>query len=313
VASLHAAAVTNLRCEYRENPLGIDVAKPRLSWGIADPQSEMSNSKSQITRSVRQAAYQVLVASTPELLAKDQGDLWDSGKVESDQSIQVEYAGKPLESRMHCHWKVRVWTSQSEVRDQRSEVRKKEECSRWSEASRWTMGLLKPEDWQAKWIGLKQPAPAPAGRTPLGPDPLRIISASYQSLSDAAARDVTELMASRVQDGTLLIVASNEELGGDPANGVAKKLVVEYELAGRRETLTVAESERLAINLDSYSDEESKWSRPGYLRKGFTLDSTVRRATVYATALGLYELRLNGQRVGDHLLAPEWTDYHTRV
>ena len=51
----------------------------------------------------------MLVASTPELLAKDQGDLWDSGKVVSDQSIQVEYAGKPLESRQVCHWKVRVW------------------------------------------------------------------------------------------------------------------------------------------------------------------------------------------------------------
>ena len=62
-ASLHAAGLTNLRCEYRENPLGIDVPKPRLSWGIANPQSEISNLKSQITRSVVQTAYQVLVAS----------------------------------------------------------------------------------------------------------------------------------------------------------------------------------------------------------------------------------------------------------
>ena len=77
--------------------------------------------------------------------------------------------------------------------------------------------------------------------------------------------------------------------------------------------MTVAENERLAINLDNYGAEEAKWSRPGYLRKGFALDGAVRRATVYATALGLYELRLNGQRVGDHRLAPEWTDYHRRV
>ena len=305
LAALHAAGLTNLRCEYRENPLGIDVAKPRLSWVIADPKSEISNLESQITRSVAQTAYQVLVASSEELLKNDQGDLWDSGKVESDQSIQVEYAGRPLESRMQCHWKVRVWTLTSDLRPLTA--------SPWSAPAHWSMGLLQPGDWAAKWIGVRRPAPAPAGRSPLGPGPLRIVSASYQSVSGASARDVTGLLASRVQDSTLLIVAGNAELGGDPANGMEKKLVVEYELAGRRGTMTVAENERLAINLDIYSEEEAKWSRPGYLRKGFTLDGAVRRATVYATALGLYELRLNGQRVGDHLLAPEWTDYHRRV
>lgn len=82
------ADVTNLRCEYRDNPLGIDAATPRLSWVI-------QSSK----RGEMQTAYQVLAASTPELLAKDQGDLWDSGKVASDQSIQVAYGGALLASR----------------------------------------------------------------------------------------------------------------------------------------------------------------------------------------------------------------------
>jgi alpha-L-rhamnosidase len=116
-----AATLTNLRCEYRDNPLGIDALKPRLSWvmeergqGTADrgqenPKSLIQNQELEIRRGQRQTAYQVLVASTAELLANDQGDLWDSGKVASDQSIQVEYAGKPLESRTLCHWKVRVW------------------------------------------------------------------------------------------------------------------------------------------------------------------------------------------------------------
>jgi alpha-L-rhamnosidase len=133
MASLQAADVVNLECEYLKDPLGMDVARPRLSWVIDTTQSEH-------TRGVRQDAYQVLVASTPELLAMDKGDLWDTGKMESNQSIQLEYAGKPLESRMKSHWKVRLWTSPSAS------------PTAWSAPASWTMGLLKPEDWQAKWI-----------------------------------------------------------------------------------------------------------------------------------------------------------------
>ena len=96
IAGLHAAEVSNLRCEYLSAPLGIDVVKPRLSWVMESP-----------LRGEKQTAYRVLVASSAELLKKDRGDLWDSGKVVSDQSIQVEYAGKTLESRMRCYWKFR--------------------------------------------------------------------------------------------------------------------------------------------------------------------------------------------------------------
>ena len=128
LAVLRAADVTNLRCEYLADPLGIDVKKPRLSWVIESAQ-----------RGERQTAYEVLVASTPELLAKDQGDLWDSGKLASDQSIQVEYAGKALLSRTQCHWKVRVWDKDGKA-------------SAWTQPAKWSMGLLKPDDWQAKWI-----------------------------------------------------------------------------------------------------------------------------------------------------------------
>ena len=143
LASLYAIGVANLRCEYLNNPLGIDVAKPRLSWVLEERIQETGD------RGQRQAAYQVLVASTPGLLAKDQGDLWDSGKVASDQSILVEYAGKPLESGIQCYWKVRVWTLTSDLRLPTS--------SDWSKPALWTMGLLKPEDWQAKWITLPDP------------------------------------------------------------------------------------------------------------------------------------------------------------
>ena len=94
-------APVNLRCEYLTNPQGIDVGQPRLSW--------LLESRSPNRRGLRQSAWQILVASSEKNLKRDRGDLWDSGKVESDQSIQVEYAGSALASRQACFWKVRVW------------------------------------------------------------------------------------------------------------------------------------------------------------------------------------------------------------
>ena len=127
-----------LRCEYRENPLGIDVAKPRLSWTLESGDQKIED------RGQKQSAYQVLVASTEELLRKDKSDLWDSGEVASDQGTQVEYAGQALGSRMYCHWKVRAWLASGD---------KKGKTTDWSKPALWTMGLLTPADWQAKWIG----------------------------------------------------------------------------------------------------------------------------------------------------------------
>jgi alpha-L-rhamnosidase len=126
------AKVEYPRCEYRVDPLGIDVTEPRLSWEMRDAR-----------RGAKQTAYQILVASTPEKLAADQGDLWDSGRVASDQSTQIVYAGKPLQSRMRCHWKVRLWDANGNA-------------TPYSTSALWTMGLLKPEDVKAKWIGLDQ-------------------------------------------------------------------------------------------------------------------------------------------------------------
>src|SRR4051812_19654111 len=103
LASSHAAASVNvaeLRCEYLGDPLGIDVAQPRLSWKLQAGAPEQ--------RGLRQSAFRVLVASRPGLLAEGKADLWDSGDVESDRSVHVIYGGKPLTSRTRCHWKVRV-------------------------------------------------------------------------------------------------------------------------------------------------------------------------------------------------------------
>jgi alpha-L-rhamnosidase len=128
---IRATTVDQLRCEDLDQPQGLDSPAPRLSW------MEHSNRQHEF-----QTAYQILVASSPARLATGQADLWDSGKVASDQSIQVNYAGKPLAARSQCFWQVRVW-------DQTGKV------SNWSRPSLWTMGLLAPADWgNAQWIGL---------------------------------------------------------------------------------------------------------------------------------------------------------------
>src|SRR5579871_5207114 len=131
VMALGALHPTTLRCEYKVNPLGIDVAAPRLSWTLESKR-----------RGQMQAAYQVLVASSPETLREDRGDLWDSGKVPSDRSVQIVYAGPPLTSRQRAWWKVRVWDPQNHP-------------SAYSAPAWWEMGLLRPADWQAQWIGFQ--------------------------------------------------------------------------------------------------------------------------------------------------------------
>ncbi len=120
--------VENLKCEDELNPLGVDAAKPRLSWQCQSDQ-----------RGDRQTAYQIMVASGQSALKKDSGDLWDSGKVASEETIQIPYAGKPLSSSEQVFWKVRSWDADGKV-------------SQWSPAATWTMGLLAESDWKAKWI-----------------------------------------------------------------------------------------------------------------------------------------------------------------
>ncbi|EQD30228.1 alpha-L-rhamnosidase, partial [mine drainage metagenome] len=117
---------TDLRCEFLVEPLGIDTPRPRFIWvlEVADP----------ARRGVRQTAYQIVVTDDAGGLA------WDSGRIASDQTVNVEYGGEPLGSGRRYHWKARVWDEQAAV-------------SEWSESASWTMGLLKPADWRAKWIG----------------------------------------------------------------------------------------------------------------------------------------------------------------
>jgi alpha-L-rhamnosidase len=204
--ALSDVTISDLRCEYRVAPLGIDIAVPRLSWIVQSP-----------SRGQLQTACQILVASSPEKLARDEADLWDSGKVALNQANQVEYSGRPLKSQMRCFWKVRVWDKSGKV-------------SLWSNPAFWTMGLLNRYDWQAQWVGFDEP------------------------LKSAVTSEV----------------------------GYIKKF---------------------KVNLP----------RPRYLRKSFVTAKPVACAKVYASALGLYELHINGARVGEDCLTPGWTDYDKRV
>ncbi len=119
----------NLRCEYFHNPVGIEERLPRLSWILS---SDRKNEK--------QSAYQILCASSEKILSEGKGDLWDTGKVESGESIHIGYEGEKLESRQRVWWKVQVWDNKGEK-------------SNWSDISYWEMGLLEKDDWQAEWIG----------------------------------------------------------------------------------------------------------------------------------------------------------------
>lgn len=276
LAGVCSAAVTtkNLRCEYLADPLGIDAGSPRLSWILAsDRRGEM------------QTAYQILVASSAELLNADTGDLWDSGKVVSDADSQVSYAGKPLISRQCCYWKVRIWDRDGKP-------------SGWSSVAFWTMGLLQPADWSARWIAAAHPVENTQA-------PLVIRRAIYKADVESQTADVTAALAGHIQQGHLKLVVNNKTLGVDPAFGEIKRLQVEYEYDGHSFSKEVGENQTLELPIQT--------SEVPYLRKSFEVKPAVQRAVLYVTALGLYEVHINGQRVGDHVFAPDWTDYRKRV
>ena len=190
-------SLQNTTCEMLVNPMGIDVLQPRFAWHIISSE-----------RNLMQTAYQVLVASSVEKLNANEGDLWDSGKVNEETSIHVKYDGKTLQSRMKAFWKVKTWTTVGE--------------SEWSAVNTFSMGLLYYKDWPKGWIGFDR----------------------------AFAWDNTK---------------------------------TDSRLSAR------------------------------YYRKEFNSTKQIKHATASIIGLGLYELFINGKKVGNDVLAPTATDYTKNV
>lgn len=139
-------SITDLRCERQHNPLGIDSPAPRLSWVLTSS-----------TRGRHQTAYRILVSSSAQAMAQDRGDLWDSGKVTTAETVNVSYAGRALCSGQVCHWKVRAW----DEHDQATE---------WSQPATWEVALLSTNDWKATWLNDGKTNP-PTDVSMLNPDP----------------------------------------------------------------------------------------------------------------------------------------------
>jgi alpha-L-rhamnosidase len=127
--------IRDLRCEYRQNPLGMDEEHPRLAWGLGSMASDEY-----------QSAYRVLIARSKEMLAAGKGDCWDSGKVADSENINIVPGGRPLEPFTRYYWKVMVWDGRGRTRG-------------WSKVAWFETGMLGGSSWQGKWIGDGRPAP----------------------------------------------------------------------------------------------------------------------------------------------------------
>lgn len=310
----------SLTCEYRTDPLGIDITRPRLSWKVFDPDA---------TRGQKQTAYQILVATEMDRLSAGMGDLWDSGKVASDQSVQVTYAGTALKSEQACYWKVRIWDKDGCV-------------SSYSRPAKWSMGLLHPEDWVgAHWIGSPPPGvdfitvPRNGEGTWYGADwtddgttyrtnvsgsemALTFDGTSIQWLGTKGPdRGVAEVYVDGVKDGEV-------DCHSATLQGQQVLYNRQHRLWPGQHTLRIkVKEDKNPASSDHYVDVDSfKYSRENpylppasYWRKGFstTLEKSIRRATLYASALGAYEFHINGARVGDDYLNPGWTQFTTRL
>jgi alpha-L-rhamnosidase len=352
LVSVASATPVHLRCEYLENPLGIDASSPHLSWRNDNTE-----------RNWRQAAYEILVASNDENLRSGKADIWDSGKVMSAESVGVGYHGPTLESRRRYYWKVRVWDTAGQA-------------SESSEAAWWEMGLLRPADWKAKWIRRDNPQDEADRRG------IRWIWLPGQDALAAAPKTeatfrVSVKLSERPREAVLLLATRGDvvaKVNGHEVDAkgrwatfdrrdIADQLVVGKNLIDV--TVTAPESPDYGPNAvaktsiaalaalvkitrangsvmrfptnerwkaspqtpthwqsaqvvgeltDKRLGDPGQLSQPAaYLRRTIAVSKQVQSARLYVTALGSYRVFLNGSRVGDDVMTPDFTDYRKRV
>ena len=341
-----------LRCEYLENPLGIDVAAPHFSW-----QSDNTE------RNWKQAAYDLLVASTDEGLRAGKADIWDSGKVDSGESVGIVYRGPALESRKRYHWRVRVWDAAGQV-------------SESTEGSWWETGLLHPTDWKAKWIRWKNPEDD-ADRKGIRWIWVRGQDALSVAPKTTASFHVTVMLSEKPREAVLSLATRGDfvaKVNGHEVDAKSRwttfdrRDIGDQMVVGKNEievTVTAPESSRQGPNKGATTttaalaalvkitrsdgstlrfptnsrwkatlEKTSRWQSarvvaeltdkrlgdPGelpqpaaYLRRTIALTKTVKSARLYVTALGSYRVFLNGRQIGDDVLTPDFTDYRKRV
>jgi alpha-L-rhamnosidase len=250
-----------LVCENLKNPGIIDVQNPKLSWINADPD---------FTRNQVQTAWEIRVASSRDNLFKNDADLWNSGKVNSDQSLNIRYKGKRLTSRQECWWQVRVWDKKGKVSD-------------WSEPAYWAMGLLDESEWKAKWIG------APwQGEEPI-PDRNR------------------PLTASRAKPGQTITDISNLD-APPPAPMLRKAFMVNKEVASAKAFVTGLGYFEFYINGKKVGNDvlvpnqTNYGKRPGLMNNPIPLEDNFREYKVFYLAYDLKDLVKNGENVAGAII-----------
>ena len=351
--TLNAAFATpiHLRCEYLNNPLGIDAPAPNLSW-----QSDSTE------RNWKQAAYQILVSSGKDRLASGQADVWDSGRIESDDSVGIRYRGPALQSRQRYYWKVRVWDSSGHVSDSVEEA--------W-----WEMGLLHPEDWKAKWITWTGPEDE-IDRKQIrwvwvqGQDALAVVprsSAKFRLSLQLFKMPRSAVLLLAVRGDYAATVNGHEvgrkhEWGAFDRRDISDELkigdnVVEVQVtapdvpeSGPNVTANTTKAALAALvkitQLDGTvvrfpssekwqaSAKNSSWKPANVIadlsdqrfgdpgpfpqhaasfRRTVAVSKQLTSARLYITALGSYRAFLNGEPVSQDVLTPDFTDYRKRV
>ena len=346
-------AAGRLRCEHRENPVGIDVATPRLGW-------ELTSS----ARGGMQSAYQIVVGDDAAAVGKGVGLLWDSGRVASDRTIDVAYAGAGLKSHRQVYWSVRAWDAAGNP-------------SAWAPPAAFSTGFLSPSEWTAAWVGFDAPrdhlqqsdgpladarwvgfAGDAHGAAPAGdryyarafdlPAGAAVASAALHVTADdhyVFEVNGAEVGRSAGEDSWKAVQAPDVKASLRPGRNALRVRVenVKVGYAGllARLVVTLADGRTIEVPTDARwtcadrpgaagaaakvigPNGVAPWGKLGAaanflppaveVRTDFQVAKPVRRAVLYATALGIADSYLNGERVSEESFTPGWTDYAKRV